>query len=446
MTAASAGDHVEVTTDKDTFEGVLLQSPKKGTVVLKLDSGYNVGIDERNVKAMHVVERVKEKKEAKKEGKKEKRGKKEPGVKRKLPLATILHTGGTIASKVDYKTGGVIPKFTPRDMLDMFPEMEDIATISSRFVRQMWSEDMRFAHYNLIAREVAAEIKKGADAVIVTHGTDTLHYTAAALAFMFEQVPVPVILVGSQRSSDRGSSDAAWNLLSAVVFATHSDFGGIAICMHENMSDENCVILPATKSRKMHSSRRDAFKAINTTPWARVNPKTKVVEFLRSGYKKKGGERAVVPRLFKEKLKVGIMKVHTNMYAEQYSFYDGWDGLVIEGLGIGGHPQINETDEYTKEHTKIATAIKKLTSKGVVVVAALQTIFGRVNLNVYSTGRKMQELGIIGNYSDMTPETTFVKLAWLLSNYPKEKVKELMVTNLRGEITERTEIEEEFLE
>lgn len=431
------GDKVVVEIPGEKIEGILLESQKKGVLILKLANGYNRGIDSKKVKKVMVVARA--------ESSAEKKSGAIAHVKG-LPNISLLHTGGTIASKVDYKTGGVIPKFTPEDMIAMLPEIKNIANLHSRFVRQMWSEDMRFAHYNVIAKEIAAEINKGAQGIVVTHGTDTLHYTAAALAFMFEKVPVPVILVGAQRSSDRGSSDAAWNLLSAMVFAARSDFGGIAICMHENMNDEKCVILPATKSRKMHSSRRDAFKAVNTTPWATVDPKAGTIRFLRQDYPRKGNGGKVKPALFKDKLKVGIIKVHTNMYAEQFDFYKKWDGLVVEGLGIAGNVPINETDEFTKEHTKIYTSLKKLTAKGVVVVAALQTIFGRVNMNVYSTGRKMQEAGMMGNYSDMTPETTFVKLAWLLSNYPQAKVKELIGQNLRGEITPKTRAEEDFLE
>lgn len=429
------GERVIIETKDDSFEGILLESPQKGTLILKLDSGYNMGISEKNVKK---IMNVKQNDEA------VTRKKTEVVPVKGLPTVSILHTGGTIASKVDYKTGAVIPKFTPEDLLELFPEMQKVANIQSRLVRQMWSEDMRFAHYNIIAKEVAAEIKKGVHAVIVTHGTDTLHYTGAALSFMFEKLPVPVILVGAQRSSDRGSSDAALNLLSAVVFATQTDFAGVGLCMHENMSDDLCVILPGTKTRKMHSSRRDAFKAINTKALARVNPRTRKTEFLRDDYAKRAAVSDVKPKLFKTDIKIGMLKVHTNMYAEQFVFYKGWDGLVVEGLGIAGNVPINEIDEFTKEHTAILKTITKLTASGTVVAVAPQTIFGRIDMNVYSTGRKMQEAGMIGNYCDMTPETAFIKLAWLLSNYPREKVKELFVQNLRGEISERTSVLSEF--
>jgi glutamyl-tRNA(Gln) amidotransferase subunit D len=207
--------------------------------------------------------------------------------------------------------------------------------------------------------------------------------------------------------------------------------------MHENISDEWCDILPGTKSRKMHSSRRDAFQPINVEAWARVNVKEKKVELLRTGYRKRA-KTTVSMRPFKENIKIGMLKSHPNLTAHEVEFYKGFDGLVVEGTGFG-HLPINEIDEETKEHTKIAETVKKLVQAGTIVAAATQTISGSVNLNVYSTGRKMQELGIIGNLTDMTPETAFIKLAWLLSNYPKDKVKEIYSQNLAGEISARLE-------
>jgi glutamyl-tRNA(Gln) amidotransferase subunit D len=424
---AKPGDRVKVVTSEEGIEGVLMPD-EKDFVMLKLDTGYNMGIDKKRVREIILIKEHK--------GKELEAPKAEQ--KKGLPTIAILHTGGTIASKVDYETGGVISKFKPEEMLEMFPELKEIANIRSRLIRQMFSEDMRFAHYNILAKEIEKEIKEGVDGIIVTHGTDTLHYTGAALSFMLQNLGVPVILVGAQRSSDRGSTDAALNLIAAAFFITASkDFAEVALCMHENTSDEWCDILPGTKSRKMHSSRRDAFQAINVTPWARVNVKEKKVDLMRTGYHKRA-KTTVGVRLFKENIKVGFLKSHPNLTAQEIEFYKGFDGLVLEGTGFG-HLPINEIDEATKEHTKIADAVKKLIQAGTVVAATTQTISGGVNLNVYSTGRKMQELGIIGNLTDMTPETAFIKLAWLLSNETKEKAKEMYSKNICGEISPRLE-------
>lgn len=423
------GDYVEVKTKEEVIKGILM--PQEGkTTVIKLDNGYNMGVDNKNIKGIKVVK--KKKKSRQKIAKvKQKKG---------LPNIVVLHTGGTIASKVDYETGAVISRFSPEELLAMFPELRKFANIGSRLIGNMWSQDMRFSHYNFIAKEIAKEIKKGVDGIIVTQGTDTLHYTPTAIAFILENLPIPVIFVGSQRSSDRGSSDAGLNLINAVYFAANSDFKGVAICMHHSSSDDYCAILSATKSRKMHTSRRDAFKSINTKPLALVDYKTNII---KSKTYSNTPDAKLKIKLINEKVKVGILKQYTNMNAEEFLFFKNYDGLVIEATGLGNLP-ITELDNLTKEHTRIFKALKKMIKDGLIVVLSPQTIFGRINMNVYENGRRQMEIGILGNYSDMTTETTFIKLAWLLSNYKKEEVKELITENLRGEISTRTE-EDAFL-
>ncbi len=419
------GDIVVVKTQEESIKGMLMPE-EKDFVVVKFDTGYNIGIAKKRVKEIQVIQKKKEKKIVKLTI--------EPQPK--LPTISILHTGGTIASKVDYETGGVISRFTPEEIIAMFPELKDTANITSRLVSNMWSQDLRFSHYNILIKEIDKEIKKDVDGIIITHGTDTLHYTSAALAFAVQNSPIPIILVGSQRSSDRGSTDGALNLLCAARFITQTSFAGIAVCMHENTNDENALILPATKTRKMHTSRRDAFQPINTVPWARVIYPEKKIEFLKTDYQRKHNNKPEIT-FFKENLKIAILKQHTNMHAEQYDFYENYDGIVIETTGLGNLPT-TEIDEHTKEHTKIFKALQKLAKK-IPVVLAPQTIYGMLNLNVYENQRKLQEIGILGHLSDMTPETTFIKLAWLLSNHDKEKVKELICKNIVGEISERIE-------
>jgi len=390
------GDTVIVETKDKKLNGILMPVPEseEDIIILKLESGYNIGIDKKNVKAIKLVKSPIEKKQKPAEIKTDK----------KLPTISILHTGGTIASKVDYKTGGVIAKFSPSEIIGMFPELKNIANINSRKIASMQSEMMRFVHYNLMAKEIEKEVKKGVDGIIITHGTDTMHYTSAALRFILEDLSVPVVLVGSQRSSDRGSSDAGLNLISACYFIANSDFADVAICMHENMSDESCLILPALKTRKMHTSRRDAFRPINAIPIARVNFNEKNISFLNKNYNKKD-KRKLKLKLINEKIKIGLIKTHTNMFADEFLAYKNFDGLVIEGTGLG--------------HS--------------------QAIYGRIQINVSTPMRELQEIGVLGHLNDMTAETTFIKLAWLLSNYKKEKVKVLITKNLRGEISERVE-------
>ncbi|MFH0832539.1 MAG: Glu-tRNA(Gln) amidotransferase subunit GatD [Candidatus Aenigmatarchaeota archaeon] len=424
------GQRISIKKDEECYEGLLMpkSSGNPHCLVIKLDNGYNIGIDFKNVE----IKKMKEIREITK-----------PHAKLRIrhdsgkPTIVILHTGGTVASRVDYRTGAVSPAFSSEDIIAMFPELQDIANIRSRLVRNMWSQDMRFSHYNILAKEVAKELEEGCDGIIITHGTDMMAVTSAALAFILEDVPVPVILVGSQRSSDRGSSDAAMNLICAARFIANSDFSEVALCMHENMSDENCLILPATKTRKMHTSRRDAFRPINAQPFARVSY-SGVIEFMNDSYKKKDIKRRLALKLIKENIKVGVIKNRNNMFADEFLFYSNYDGLIIEASGLGCSP-ISRIDDLTEESGKTLSAIKTLLENNVVVFLAPQTIYGRINMNVYEDQRIMKSLGVLGDQSDMLSETAYVKLAWALSNYPKEKTADIMMQNLRGELSERND-------
>lgn len=428
---AKPGDYLEVRTTDSVYTGILMPRPEladKGHLSMKLDSGYNMGIALDGIKSVKKIERKLPSDEFP-----PKPVKKDP----KLPRITILHTGGTIASKVDYRTGAVYSSFTPEDLLQAFPELGKIANFESRLIRNMWSDDLRFKHFGIIAEAIKKECDSGVDGIIIGMGTDNLAVASAALAFICEELPVPVIFVGAQRSSDRGSSDAAMNLICAAKFMTKTDFAGVAICMHDSESDDVCAILPACKTAKLHSSRRDAFKAVNASPIARVSYTTDKIEFLSKDYPKKSKDRCVIRPKMEDK--VGLLKISVNMFTEQFEFFKkhGFNGLVIEGTGLG-HTPGQTPDDISKEHAGIYKAIKELMESGCVVVMTTQCLFGRVNMNVYDKGTDLQKLGVVSG-EDMLANTAVVKLSWLLGNYSKEEAKRLVAKDLRGEISARTE-------
>ncbi len=429
---AKPGDRVKVTTTDEIKEGILMPNEETDAVVIKLDNGYNIGIDKKKVKEIKVLEKYKAKEKTKSQIKKDS----------KKPTIAILHTGGTIASKVDYRTGGVVSGFTPEEIIAMFPELNDIANIKSKLISNMFSEDMRFKHYSLMCKAIEKEIKEGVDGIILTHGTDTLAYSSAALSFALEKINIPVILIGSQRSSDRGSSDAAINLISAANFIAKTNFVGVAICMHEATGDNNCIIMPACKTRKLHTSRRDAFKVVNDKAIARINYENGKIDFIKNDYNKKSKDKKLIVKdKFEEK--VGLLKAHPNMFPEQFKFFKNYNGLVIEGTGLGQAPT-GTPNELCKIHKKNLEAIKKIIKNGCIVVMTSQCIFGKVQMHVYSNAIDLVNIGVIPG-QDMLPETAFIKLAWLLGNYKKEEVKELMTKNLREEINERL-MKDEFLD
>ncbi|MFH2028492.1 MAG: Glu-tRNA(Gln) amidotransferase subunit GatD [Nanoarchaeota archaeon] len=425
---ADSGDKVRIITKDETVEGILMPNEETDSIIIKLDSGYNIGIEKDKIKKIDVIQKRKAAKTKKEKVK----------INKNLPTISILHTGGTIASKVNYETGGVIAQFSAEDLIGMFPEMAKIANIETELVANMMSEDIMFKHYQMIAKSIQKHISKGVKGIIIGHGTDTLAITAAALSFIFENLPIPIILVGAQRSSDRGSSDAGMNLICAAEFIAKTNFTGVAICMHENMDDDSCLILPATKTRKLHTSRRDAFKAVNDEPIARIDYKTKKIEFLKE-YPKKTNTQLIVKDKFEEK--VAIVKTYPNMFPDLFDSLtkNKYKGMILESTGIGQAPT------NIPENIPNYEALKRFIKEGGVVILTSQCIFGRVHADIYTNCRRLKDIGIIFG-EDMLTETAFIKLAWLLGNYKdKEEIKKLTTTDLRGEINERI-LTDEFLE
>ena len=404
------GDRVSVEHGGMAYEGVLMPSRRKDHVVIKLDNGYNIGLSVPESE-LKLVEKGREIKPPQKT------------LKRRegLPQVSILSTGGTIASKVDYRTGAVTSQFSAGEIIAAIPELEEMANYNSRVIYQILSENMRAEYWMELARAVADEIRGGSEGVIITHGTDTMMYTAAALSFMLT-TPVPVVLVGSQRSSDRPSSDAAMNAICAVT-AAKSDIAEVCVVMHGTTSDDYCSIHRGTRVRKMHTSRRDAFQSINQSPIGRVNYLTRSVETFIP-YRRRGEAKlAVMDRL---EPRCALVKYTPGASPEVLNYYidKGYKGIVLEGTGLG-HVASNWID-----------SIKRATDAGIPVVVTSQCLRGRICDRVYDTGRYMLDAGAIEG-EDMLPEVALVKLMWVLGNKPGE-VGTLMKTSIAGEISHST--------
>ena len=396
-------------------KGIFL-SENEDSYFFKLSSGYNIGV---NKKSLIEAKKIEDPKPAAKE----------TSSKIKNPDILILHTGGTIASKVDYSTGAVSDKFSPKEILGLFPELEIFGAFDSVLISNMPSDDMNFNHYNKLIEEVIKNQDK-VKGIIITHGTDTIHFTSAALSFALKGIKIPVVLVGSQRSSDRPSSDAANNLLNAAYFVTKK-VPGVYICMHEDLKKENCLILKGVNVKKLHSSARDAFKQINTNPLARINFKEDLYEELTK--KQKASKEEFTPKKFNPKINVGLIYSRPGMLSKELAvFKEGYDGLILAGTGLGHFP-ITKFDDHTTENKKIFEELETL-SKKIPLVMTTQTVYGNVNLNVYTPGRKIKKLGILGHDNSLSVESAYIKLAFLLSNYKKEEVKELYSKSLVSEL------------
>ncbi len=409
------GDRIKVITKDFSYSGILMPRNEINidNLVLKLDNGYNIGINVKNIVSVELIEKTEEKKGKKKKEVKEE----EKNLKGKIG---ILGVGGTIACRVDYRTGAVYPSISSEDLILSFPKLKE-KDIFVKNLFNIFSEDMTPEHWVSIAEEVYDEIKKGAKGIIILHGTDTMHYTSAALSFMLK-TPVPVVLVGSQRSSDRGSSDNYGNLLSSIIIA-ESDIAEVGVCMHGSINDDYCYFHRGTKVRKLHTSRRNAFKSVNDNPIAKVYWENEKIEILNE-YKKRNSEKLSIDKRINPN--VCLIYIHPGIKKEIISFAKDYDGIVIAGTGLGHVPNY------------LIQEIKKISSEIPVVISS-QTIFGRINLNVYASGRELLKAGVIGNLCDFTPEVALVKLMIALGRYKKlEEIKKFMETNIAGEITERS--------
>jgi glutamyl-tRNA(Gln) amidotransferase subunit D len=416
---AEIGNVVRITKKSEIYEGILIPRSEYGDqkhVVIKMKSGYNVGV---KITPTTKIEKMGE-------------GAKpafvappQPKQDETLPKVTILSTGGTIASRVDYRTGGVRPALTAGDLYSVVPELSRIARIEAQILFSLFSENIQAKHWTQIAKAVAEYVAAGVEGVVIAHGTDTMAYTAAALSFALQNLPVPVVLVGSQRSADRPSSDAATNLVGAVTVAARAPFAEVVLVMHETPSDNTIAVHRGTKVRKCHTSRRDTFKSVNTSPMARVQDQEIIMQ--TDDYRKRNAtNKLVLKPEFDEK--VALVKFYPNMDSEIINWYleKGYKGLILEGTGLG-HVGKNCYEP-----------LKEAIENGIVVAMCSQCTWGRVNMNVYDTGRDLQALGVIP-LEDMLSETALVKLMWIFGQtHDPEEAKKLLKTNIVGELSPRT--------
>jgi glutamyl-tRNA(Gln) amidotransferase subunit D len=400
------------------FEGVIL--PRSGTfddlhIVLKLKNGYNVGI---HVDRVDSVEEV---------GYKEavyKIPEQEFPSRPDLPKVTLLGTGGTIASRLDYRTGAVIPAFTPGELYGAVPELADICNLTTKKIFGVFSENMGWQEYETLAENIGREINAGADGIVVGHGTDTMGHTAAVLSFMVQNTPVPIVLVGSQRSSDRPSSDAALNLIHAVRTAAWADTAEVQICMFGPTSDSYALLHRGTRCRKMHSSYRSTFRTVGDIPLCIVEDKS--FKYLTDDYVRRDPEREVLIDTAHDD-RVTILYYYPGMKPDLVDALveKGYRGIVIAGTGLG---HVN---------SPLYPALERAISNGVHIVMTVQTLWGFAQMYVYDTGRDLLDIGVVP-LDNMLPETALMKLGWVLGHTDDHsEVLAMMREPINHEITER---------
>lgn len=409
---------VRITKGDATYEGVLLPRSQHTSdlyVTLKVDTGYNLGvlIDDNTTieetgykKGNYHLPHV------------------DVEFKKELPNVTLLGTGGTVASRLDYRTGAVLPAFTPEELFSAVPELVSTVNLTPKTLYQILSENFRPEYWVKTAEAIAKEIQSGVNGVIIGHGTDTMCTTGAALSYFLRNLPAPVVLVGSQRSSDRPSSDGPRNILYAATLAGRENFAEVVVCMHGGTSDSYNLIHRAPRCRKMHSSRRDTFRTLDDIPLGKIDesgvtwfkddihPRTPVQEFHL--------DTKIDPR-------VGMLYSYPGMSPDILeSMVDmSYHGIVMIGTGLG------------HVGTDMFPALERCQEEEIPVILVVEPLFGYIHLRVYETGRDMLARGVIEG-GNMLPSAAYTKLIWVLGHTRNiGEVKKLMQTNIAGEITAR---------
>ena len=402
---AEVHDKVRIETKTLTYDGLILPKPKFSgdhIIMIKLDNGYNIGISTEGAE-MRILSKAK---------KIDYTTTKRINNKN-LENITILGTGGTIASFVDYKTGAVSPAITTEQLVNSVKSLDDIANINAVPLFSLASEDMKPSHWEDIAKKVKEIHDSENHGVVIGHGTDTMAYSAAALSFQLPEIAHPVVFTGSQRSPDRPSSDAHLNLTGAAKTAM-SDLGEICIAMHETTNDQTVAIWRGNRTRKSHTSRRDAFTSPNDKPLGIVSDN---IEW-KQKYKPTS-EETTLEVGFDDN--IGMVWSHPGLNEEDWQKMTyGKNGIVIAGTGLG-HIKSELLDVVGKTAADIPIAMTS------------QCLSGTTNLNVYTNGRELTAKGVVEAY-DILPETALVKMMWLSKHKPNE-IRELMGKNLVGEIS-----------
>ena len=426
------GDSVMIETNNAKHVGILIPRYEYADVshlVLKLKNGYNIGI---NLEKINSIKKTPEESDPTKSDTHNSLTESDnirDSPDSQLSNLSLLSTGGTISSKIDYRTGGVMPALTAKELNDSIPELKKLANINPEVVLSEYSENIRPEHWTLMARKIAENVLSGKyEGIVLSHGTDTMHYTSAALSFALQNLPIPVVLVGAQRSSDRPSSDASTNLIGACTFATRSKFSGVFVAMHHTISDDVIACHVGTRVRKNHTSRRDAFHSIDISPFSLI--KKDQIEIceqyadLKFHERNKNLENLVVRSNFDDK--VVLLKFYPGFDCKiiDYCVEKGNRAIIFEGTGLG---HINKECFHQ---------IKNAVKKGILVFMTSQCIWGKTSLTVYDTGRDLLEIGVIP-LSNTTSETALVKAMWCLGNFEDKDVIKIMTTNIANEFTNR---------
>ena len=303
----------------------------------------------------------------------------------------LLATGGTIATANTDQ--GLVPQLTSHDLLSHIPEIARICHVETLQLFNLDSTNLTPSHWLQIAQTLEAHYKEY-DGFVVTHGTDTMAYTAAALSYLIQNSPKPIVLTGAQQSIGSRETDARRNLLDAFRYAASETAWGVTVVF-----DGQAIL--GTRARKMRTKSYNAFASIGYPEAAIIRdgqvypilsrPKDQAVQFNLS----------LNPNVFVLKLTPGIRAHLLELLLPEY------DALILEGFGVGGVPSYADQD--------FIRAVKLWTEAGKPVIMTTQVTYEGSDLGVYQVGHVIKTRHSVLEAYDMTPEAALTKTMWLLA-------------------------------
>jgi L-asparaginase type I len=328
------------------------------------------------------------------------------------PKIIALTTGGTIGHR-SRQDGVAILNFDPKQLMSDIG-LSDI-DIEFKEILRKGSMSIVPGDWQLIAAAVAEAVARQPRGVVILHGTDTMHYTASALAFMLRNLNVPVVITGSMIPGGDSGSDALANLRDAVVVAAEADFAEVCVVFSADMERTKGVIIRGCRARKMHSHAIDAFASINAPPIGTIAGRT----IVRSSLEVRPRTASALTLATDLDTNVVLAKATPNLAPEALDrFLRGASGVVLEGTGVG---------HIRAELQRVIAGFNRP------AVITTQTVYGGERLGSYEVDRDVLAIPNIIQAGDMSSETALVKLMWALKQ--GGDVKSIMQTNTAGEIS-----------
>ena len=314
----------------------------------------------------------------------------------------LISTGGTIASKAS--ENGLMPAVAGAAMIRLIPELEGMCEIEYRELLSLDSSNLQPHHWTEMADAVVEAYEKY-DGFVISHGTDTMAYTASALSWMLEGIRKPIAITGAQLPIEAPMTDGKHNLLNAFRLAT-DNHAGVYLVFGDSVIDGSCA-------KKLCTQRFEAFASVNMQRAAFITS---------DGFQWTAAEKnmpAFTPRTAVDG-KVFVYKLIPGAKENVLDFavQAGYRAIVIEGFGAGGVPN--------KENS-LLPALERALSAGVIVVCITQCVYDGTHLDVYDIGVRAQRLGAL-SAEDMTLEAVVTRLMWALGNTKtNEEAKKLFL-------------------